>query len=108
MGTGTVVVAVLSHRDPPLLERLVGRILEGDDTVVVLHHDPRGKPHGLRPRDRLVLVPDPRPCDWGRMNLARAMLRCLDVSRQAGPDARVGADGLGPGLPGPAPASHGG
>jgi len=85
VGTGTVVVAVLSHRDPPLLERLVGRILEGDDTVVVLHHDPRGEPHGLRPRDRLVLVPDPGPCDWGRMNLARAMLRCLEVSREAVP-----------------------
>lgn len=86
MSTGPVVVAVLSHRDIPLLHRLVGRILQGDDTVVLLHHDPRGEPHGLRPHDRLRLVPDPRPCDWGRMNLAEGMLRCLQAGVDAVPD----------------------
>jgi hypothetical protein len=86
MTRGPVVVAVLSHRDPPLLHRIVDRILEGDDTVVLVHHDPRGEPHGLTPHDRLLLVPDPRPCDWGRINLARAMLRCLEVGLDAVPD----------------------
>jgi hypothetical protein len=86
MREGPVVVAVLSHRDPVLLRRLVGRVLEGERTVVLLHHDPRGEPHGLVPHDRLVLVPDARPCDWGRMNLARAMLRCLEVGLDAVPD----------------------
>lgn len=84
--TGPVVVAVLSHRDPRLLRRLVHRILEGDDTVALVHHDPRGEPHGLRPSDRLLLVPDARPCDWGRMNLAHAMLRCLRTARDEVPE----------------------
>ena len=83
---GPVVVAVLSHRDAPLLHRLVGRILEGERTVALVHHDPRGEPHGLVPHDRLRLVPDPRPCDWGRMNLAEAMLRCLEAGLAAVPN----------------------
>ncbi len=82
MTRGPVVVAILSHRDPPLLHRLVARILEGERTVALVHHDPRGEPHGLSPHDRLLLVPDPQPCDWGRMNLAQAMLRCLEVAHQ--------------------------
>lgn len=86
MSPGPVVVAVLSHRDPVLLHRLVGRVLEGDRTVVLVHHDPRGEPHGLTPDDRVRLVPDPRPCDWGRMNLALAMLRCLEAGLEAVPD----------------------
>lgn len=86
MSRGPVVVAVLSHRDPPLLHRLVDRILEGDDTVALVHHDPRGEPHGLVPHDRLLLVPDPQPCDWGRMNLADAMLRCLRAGLDAVPE----------------------
>jgi hypothetical protein len=77
VSAGPVVVAVLSHRDPALLRRLVGRILEGRDTVALVHHDPSGDPHGLPTDDRILLVPDPAPCDWGRMNLAEAMLRCL-------------------------------
>lgn len=85
MGAGPVVVAVLSHRDPPLLRRLVDRVHEGDETVVVLHHDPRGEPHGLTESDRLVLVPDPQPCSWGRIDLARAVLRCLEVSQDRFP-----------------------
>jgi hypothetical protein len=84
--SGPVVVAVLSHRDPALLHRLVNRILEGDNTVALVHHDPRGEAHGLTPSDRLLLVPDPQPCDWGRINLAQAMLRCLQVGLDAVPD----------------------
>ena len=84
--SGPVVVAVLSHRDPSLIRRLVGRILEGDNTVALVHHDPRGEPHGLSPSDRVLLVPDPQPCDWGRINLAEAMLRCLRVGLDAVPD----------------------
>jgi Core-2/I-Branching enzyme len=83
---GPVVVAVLSHRDPPQLRRLVGRILEGENTVALVHHDPRAEPHGLEPDDRVLLVPDPQPCDWGRMNLAEAMLRCLRTGVEAVPE----------------------
>jgi hypothetical protein len=82
---GPVVVAVLSHRDPPLLRRLVDRILEGDRTVALVHHDPRGEPHGLTVHDRVHLVPDAAPCDWGRMSLAEAMLRCLRAGLEAVP-----------------------
>lgn len=86
MSRGPVVVAILSHRDPAQLRRLVDRVLEGERTVALVHHDPRGAPHGLAPHDRLVLVPDPQPCDWGRMNLAEAMLRCLQVGLETVPD----------------------
>lgn len=86
MSGGPVVVAVLAHRDAPLLRRLVARVLEGDRTVVLVHHDPRGPDPGLVPGDRVHLVPDPQPCDWGRVNLADAMLRCLDEAHRVFPD----------------------
>ena len=83
---GPVVVGILSHRDPDLLRRLVDRVLEGERTVALVHHDPRGVPHGLVPHDRLLLVDDPQPCDWGRMNLATAMLRLLETGAARVPD----------------------
>jgi hypothetical protein len=81
-----VVVAALCHRDPPLLRRLISRIHEGRNTVALVHYDPRGVPHGLAPSDRTILVPDPSPCDWGRMNLAQCVLRLLDETRRMVPD----------------------
>lgn len=86
MSAGPVVVAVQSHRDPPLLRRLVQRIHEGSNTVALVHHDPRGIPHGLTPSDRTLLVPDPDPCDWGRLSLAQGVLRLLEETRQMIPD----------------------
>ena len=86
MSDRPVVVAILSHRDPQLLHRLVKRVLEGNDTVALVHHDPRGEPHGLPGNDRIVLVPQPQPADWGRMSLAAAMLRCLEVAETAVPE----------------------
>jgi Core-2/I-Branching enzyme len=86
MSAGPVVVAVLSHRDPSLLHRLIRRIHEGHNTVALVHHDPRGVPHGLALSDRTLLVPDPAPCDWGRMNLAQGVLRLLDVTSRMIPD----------------------
>lgn len=86
MGSGSVVVAILSHRDPPLLHRLVDRVLEGERTVAVVHHDPRGEPHGLQESDRVRLVPDPAPCDWGRMSQAVGMYRCISAARALVPD----------------------
>jgi hypothetical protein len=86
MGSGTVVVAILSHRDPPLLSRLVDRVLEGQRTVAVVHHDPRGEPHRLQESDRVRLVQDPAPCDWGRMSQALGMYRCIAGARSLVPD----------------------
>lgn len=86
MTQGPVVVAIMSHRDRPLLHRLVARILEGERTIALVHHDPRGVPHGLVPHDRLVLVPEPQPCGWGRMSLADAVFRCLQAGVDAVPD----------------------
>lgn len=77
---GPVVVAVLSHRDAPLLRRLTDRILEGRRSVVLIHHDPRGEPHGLHPGERIMLVDDPQPCDWGGISFARAMVQCVEVA----------------------------
>lgn len=36
--------------------------------------------------DRLRIVPDPEPCDWGRMNLAQAMLRCVQAAHTLVPE----------------------
>lgn len=86
MSKGTVAVVILSHRDADLLRRSVGRILDGRDTVVVVHHDPRGPEPALPRSDRVVLVPDAEPCDWGRMNLARATLRGLQHAHRIVPE----------------------
>src|SRR4051812_24367865 len=80
MRGGTVVVAILSHRDAPLLHRLVGRVLEGEQAVAVVHHDPRGEPHGLTESDRVRLVPDPIPVQWGRMSVVEAMYRTIEAA----------------------------
>ena len=79
-------MAVLSHKDPPLLQRLVSSVLDGERSVALVHHDPRGEPHGLVESDRVRLVPDPRPCDWGRMNFAEAMIRVVRCALEASPD----------------------
>jgi Core-2/I-Branching enzyme len=86
MSTGPVAVAILSHRDPPLLQRLVDRVLEGNDTVALVHHDPRGEPPWLRRDDRCLVLPDAQPSEWGRMSLALAMVRCIEAAAQQVPD----------------------
>ncbi len=83
---GPVVVVVLSHRDPVLLRRLCDRVLEGRRTIIVVHHDPRGEPHGLAPTERLLVVDDPQPCDWGGISFARAMVRCVEIALDRVPD----------------------
>lgn len=74
---GPVVVLVMSHRDPGQVRRLVGRVCEGTDVAVAVHHDPTGEPLSLPPRDNVLAVPDPQPCRWGRLDLAQAVLRSL-------------------------------
>jgi hypothetical protein len=86
MSSGPVVVAILSHRDPVLLRRLTQRVVEGSNAIALVHHDPRGEPHGLTESDRVRLVPNAQPCDWGRMNLARAMLRCAETAHTFVPE----------------------
>lgn len=83
---GPVVVGVLSHRDPPLVRRLVERVLEGERTVALVHHDPRGPALDLPADDRVVVVRDPQPCDWGRPGLALAMLRLVEQAATVAPD----------------------
>lgn len=83
---GPVVVALFTHRDPPLVRRLVQRVLEGDRTVVLVHHDPRGPALGLPRDDRVLLVPAPQPCAWGRIAFAQAMLRVVDTAGRLVPD----------------------
>ncbi|CAN5222833.1 N/A [soil metagenome] len=83
---GPVVVAILSHRDPAQVRRLVDRVLEGDNTVALVHHDPRGEPLDLEAGERTILLDNAEPADWGRMGLALAMLRCLQEARTRIPD----------------------
>ena len=77
MGGGPLVVIVLSHRNPRQVARLVDRVAAGADTVAVVHHDPSGEPLALRPSSNVALVPDPRPCRWGRLSIVEAQWRSL-------------------------------
>lgn len=83
---GPVAVIVLSHRDPPLVRRLVDRVLQGRDTVVVSHHDPRGPALGLPTSDRVLLAPDQQASAWGQLGFALTMLRTLRFAREAVPE----------------------
>jgi hypothetical protein len=86
MSQGPVVVVMLTHRDPALVQRLVDRVLQGRDVAVVVHHDPRGPELGLRPSSQVSTVPDPVPASWGRIGLARAVLLGLDTAARVVPD----------------------
>lgn len=80
-GRGTVGVAVLSHNRPVQVARLVSRLESGTDTVVAVHHDPRGEPLQLRPSSSVALVPDPVPCPWGRLGIVVAIRKSLEWLR---------------------------
>ena len=79
-GPGTVAVVVLSHRGPAQVARLVSR-LQGRDTIVAVHHDPRGEPLRLRPSSSVALVPHPVPCPWGRPGINLAIRKSLEWLR---------------------------
>jgi hypothetical protein len=80
------VVGVLSHRDPPLVRRLVERVLEGERSIALVHHDPRGPALDLPVDERVLVVRDPQPCDWGRPGLALAVLRLVELAAAGVPD----------------------
>ncbi len=86
MRSGPVVVVMLTHRDPPLVQRLVDRVCQGDDVAVVVHHDPRGPELGLRPSSQVHQVAEPVAASWGRIGLARAVLTALSTARTAVPE----------------------
>jgi hypothetical protein len=85
-GRGTVAVLVLSHRAPAQVARLVSRLQTGRDTMVAIHHDPRGEPLELRPSSTVALVPDPVPCPWGRPGINIAIPRSLEWLRTNVPE----------------------
>lgn len=80
-GRGTVAVAVLSHTRPAQVARLVSRLECGTNTMVAVHHDPRGEPLRLRPSSSVALVPDPVSCPWGRLGIVAAIRRSLEWLR---------------------------
>jgi hypothetical protein len=83
---GTVAVLVLSHRGPAQVARLAARLQTGRDTMVAIHHDPRGEPLGLRPSSTLALVPDPVPCPWGKPGINMAIRKSLEWLRANVPE----------------------
>jgi Core-2/I-Branching enzyme len=83
---GPIAVIVLSHRYPGQVARLVARITDGGDTVAVVHHDPSGEPLRLPPSSRVALIPDPVPCQWGRLSLVTAVRKSLLWARANVPD----------------------
>ena len=85
-GRGTVAVVVLSHRGPAQIARLVSRLQDGRDTVVVIHHDPQGEPLRLRPSSSVALVPDPVPCPWGQPGINIAIRKSLAWLRDHVPE----------------------
>src|SRR3954452_12022970 len=74
---GPVVVVVLSHRDPPLVRRLVDRVRAGNDMFVAVHHDPAGPPLDLPSVSNVAAVPNPVRCQWGGYELVQATWQCL-------------------------------
>jgi len=76
-GPGTVAVVVLSHRAPAQVARLAARLTDGRDTLVAIHHDPKGEPLALRASSSVALVPDPVPCPWGRPGINVAIRKSL-------------------------------
>ena len=86
MGQGPVVVVMLTHRDPPLVQRLVDRVRDGRDVAVVVHHDPRGPALDLAPSPQVHQVPEPVEASWGRIGLAHAVLLGLETARSWVPD----------------------
>jgi hypothetical protein len=72
-----VVVLVLSHRDPPLVHRLVSRLTAGSNTAVVVHHDPTGPALQLPRSDAVLQMPSPQHSEWGRMTLALSVVNGL-------------------------------
>jgi hypothetical protein len=83
---GPVVVLVLSHRDPPLVRRLVSRLREGDDVFVAVHHDPTGVPLELSTGSNVALVSDPMRCRWGGFELVQATWHCLNWAAATVPE----------------------
>lgn len=78
---GTVAVLVLSHRGPAQVARLASRLQTGRDTMVAIHHDPKGEPLSLRPSSTLALIPDPVPCPWGKPGINVAIRKSLEWLR---------------------------
>jgi core-2/I-Branching enzyme len=84
-GRGTVAVVVLSHREPAQVARLVSRLLDGRDSLVAVHHDPRGEPLSLPSSPSVALVPDPVPCPWGLPGINVAIRKSLEFLRASVP-----------------------
>jgi hypothetical protein len=83
---GTVAVVVLSHRGPAQIARLVSRLQDGRDTIVLIHHDPNGEALTLRPSSTVALVPDPVPCPWGLPGINFAIRKSLEWLRANVPE----------------------
>ncbi|MEV6562518.1 beta-1,6-N-acetylglucosaminyltransferase [Nocardia sp. NPDC051756] len=77
MSSGPVVVAIMSHHRSTQLTRLVERITVGNNSIAVIHHDPSGSPLHLPPSSDVAIIPDPIPCQWGRMSLVQAQWKTL-------------------------------
>ena len=75
---------MLSHTDPPLVRRLVDRLVTGDPTcAVVVDHDPAGPGLGeLGPAGRVHVRGTPRAGGWGGFGLVDGTLRSLDWIRR--------------------------
>lgn len=86
MTAGPVVVGLLTHKDPPMVRRIVSRVLEGGATVALVHHDPRGPSLELEENDRVRLVRGAQPANWGGMGVAEAQFRALAAATTLYPD----------------------
>jgi len=82
----SIVVGILTHRDPEQVYRLLNRLLSDGRVSVVIHHDPRGPALGLPP-ERVLTVPDPKPAPWGSMGVASAQLKVIEHAYSAVPNA---------------------
>jgi len=72
---GTVAFLLLTHRGQEQVAKLAARLETGRDTMVAVHHDPKGEP--MRLPSSVAMIPDPVPCPWGRLSRAIAIRKSL-------------------------------
>jgi hypothetical protein len=87
MAPGPVVFLVLSHHNPPLVERLLARLADTETAVSVIHHDAKATSVPAVPiNGRATLMPDPAVVGWGDMSSCDATLRAMHWIRDEIPD----------------------
>jgi Core-2/I-Branching enzyme len=87
VASGPVVFLVLTHREPRLVERLLGRLAETESAVSVVHHDVKSTTLPALPDNgRALFVPDPLSIRWAHISFVEAVLHSMHWIRKEIPN----------------------